>query len=85
MPTNRIIRLLDRKPDTAWILINGRWHCCGHTLECDPPSVCTELYNCECDACSNCELPEIDLDKLCEGSDSLEPLDRERNCDDESR
>ncbi len=81
MPTNRITRLLDRKPDAAFILIDGRWHCAGNTFECDPPSICTQKYDCECDACENCGLPEIDLDKLCEGSDSLRPLKR-KDCDD---
>ncbi len=82
-PTNRIMRLVNKTPDAAWIYHNGRWHCCGHTLKCDPPEECTGTYLCECSKCEACEPPEIDLDKISWG-DNVEPLNR-KDCDDESR
>ncbi len=84
-------RITERTPDGAtdshhdYVFSEGRlWSLItpGHSVELGKPKY-THDYNCECDACSNC-LPEIDLDKLAYG-DNVEPLDRERNCDDESR
>ena len=44
-------------------------------------------YDCDCPRNQECapDLPEIDLDRLCYGSDSVEPIKRTEDCDEDSK
>ncbi len=85
-PTNRITAIIpdgstDERHD--YIFSEGAfWHLekPGFPIRLGPAPKFTHGYDCPCDACSNCELPEIDLDKISWG-DNVEPLKRKDDCD----